>query len=440
MLLPLLLVSLAGAHSPSGLGLPGYGSAWSGAAQDGPLGLALDPSAAHPDKGAFLADAGLIRYRYGFQLDGEPPFPDHSQDFLPYFAAAAPLGRVGIGLSGGLPYARSGSSERIGPQRFHTIVGRILLLEADLSLAWAVSDALTLGAALRAGQTRYRSTVAIDSGAMINGILGEQIAPVGEPLLEGTRAVEDARGAAWGFALGARWRTPGGLTLAGGFRSPMRTRVHGRISIVPSDDLRMALEGDLTARFAFPPEAFLGAAIPVGPLEIDVDVGWIGWHTMAVVQQQVDGMVITSDDVIVEDLLASYGLDDPTLLGTLQTEGLYGLHDSWNAALFGRVGFAPGWRALAGAVWASPAISEGFVAPGNFDFTTVDARLGLAWAPTEHLELALTGDEILYKSRVVDDSVYAWDNGPEEGPALPCSNGRYWFHMARVGLAVMIGL
>jgi hypothetical protein len=220
----------------------------------------------------------------------------------------------------------------------------------------------------------------------------------------------------------------------------MWTQVRGDVLIVPSNDLAMALEGDLTARFAFPPEAFVAAAVPTGRLEVDLEAGWIGWHTMAVVEQRVDGLVITSDDATLEAMLASYGLTDPTLLGTLETEGLYGLRDSVSAGLAGRVDLAPGWRALIGAWWASPAIAEGWMAPGNFDFATVDARAGLAWTPAERFTLALAGDEIAYLGRTVDESVYAWDNGPGEGPALPPADGRYWFRMARVGLTVQVEL
>ncbi len=428
------------AHSPSGLGLPGYGGGLSSPSQDGAKGLLLNPAAAHPDQPELLLDAGFIRYRYGYELDTGEPVPGDSQDLLPYLGIAVPLGPVGLGLNGGLPYARSGTSEAVGPQRFHTVDGLLLLIEADLNLAWQATPWLTVGASLRGGQTRYRSLVAVDSGAMVNGILGEQVAPVGDPLLEGTRSVDAAKGWAWGYGLGARVELDSGLAFATGYRSPTRTTVHGTLEIVPSNDLNMALEGELTAMIAFAPEAFLAAAIPIGPVELDIEGGWIGWSSMAVVPQQVEDLTIVSDDPMVSALLSSYGLDDPSLLGDLEAEGLHGLGDMFTAGIAARFPVAPDWRLLTGLYGAQPAVSSAYMAPGNFDYTTLDGRLVASWQPTEVTSIALAGDYIHYWSRTVTDSVYSWDNDPDVAPALPETNGRYWFRMVRVGLSVELAL
>jgi long-subunit fatty acid transport protein len=430
----------AQAHSPSGLGLPGYGGGLSSPSQDGAQGLALNPAAAHPERPEVMLDAGYIRYRYGFQLEGADPVPGQSHDLLPYLAAAVPLGPVGLGINGGLPYARSGSSEAVGPQRFHTIVGRLMLMELDLSLAWQATPWLTVGASARGGRTQYRSIVAIDSGAMVNSLLGEELAPLGDPLLEGTRSVESATGWAWGWTLGARVALDSGLAFAAGYRSPTHTTIHGPVQIVPSNDLNMALEGDLVGSFAFPPEAFVASAIPIGPAELDLEGGWIGWSSMARVQQRADDVTITSDDPILAALLASYGLDDPSLLGTLETEGVYGLGDMFTAAVATRFPVAPRWRLLTGVYLAQAAMATEFLAPGNFDYATVDGRLVASWSPVERTTISLAGDWIHYRSRTVTDSIYAWDNTPEQGPALPPAEGDYWFRMFRVGATVTLTL
>jgi long-subunit fatty acid transport protein len=400
----------------------------------------LNPAAAHPEQAQVLIDAGYIRYHYGYQLEGGDPVPGASHDLLPYLAAAVPIGPVGLGICGGLPYARSGSSEAVGPQRFHTIVGRLIMMELDLSLAWQVAPWLTLGGALRGGQTRYRSIVAIDSGAMVNSLLGEDIAPLGDPLLEGTRTVESATGWAWGFTAGARLALDSGLAFAAGYRSPTRTTIRGPVEIVPSNDLNMALEGQLTGSFAFPPEVFLAAAIPLGPAELDLEGGWIGWSSMATVHQQADDVTIVSDDLVLSGLLTSYGLDDPALLGSLSTEGVYGLGDMFTAGVAARFPVAPRWRLLTGLNLAQPAMATEYLAPGNFDYATVDGRVVASWQPYDRATMALAGDWIHYRNRTVTDSVYAWDNTPEEGPALPPAEGEYWFRMFRVGLTVMLEL
>jgi len=422
------------------MGLPGYGGGLSSPSQDGAEGLVLNPAACHPDEIELLLDAGFIRYRYGFQLEGEEPVPGASQDLLPYLAVAVPLGPVGLGLNGGLPYARSGSSEAIGAQRFHTIVGRLVLMEADLSLARQATRWLTLGASLRGGQTRYRSIVAVDSGAMINGILGEDVAPVGDPLLEGTRSVDKAVGWAWGFTVGARVAMDSGLAFAAGYRSPTRTTVRGHLELTPSNDLNMALEGELEASFAFPPEVFLAAAVPLGKAELDLEAGWIGWGSMASVQQEAQDVTIVSDDPVVSVLLSSYGLDDPSLLGTLESEGQYGLSDMLTAGTAVRFPIAPCWRGLAGLYAAQPAIRAEYLAPGNFDYATVDGRLVLGWKPTPPTILSLAGDYIHYWSRHVSDSAYDWSNDPSVAPQLPNADGSYWFRMWRVGLTVGVEL
>ncbi len=366
--------------------------------------------------------------------------PGDSQDLLPYLAVAVPLGPVGIGLNGGLPYARSGSSEAVGPQRFHTIVGRLILMEAELSLAWQAVPWLTLGASLRGGQTRYRSIVAIDSGAMINGILGEELAPVGEPLLEGTRSVDKAVGLAWGFGLGARVELDSGLAFAAGYRSPMRTTVRGTLELVPSNDLNMALAGELEASFAFAPEVFVAAAVPLGKAELDLEGGWIGWSSMASVHQEAHDVTVVSDDSTVSMLLASYGLDDPSLLGTLESQGQYGLDDMFHGGVAVRFPIAPRWSGLAGLYAAQPAIRVEYQAPGNFDYATTDGRLVLGWKPTPPTHIALAGDYLHYWSRHVSDSVYDWSNDPSVAPQLPNTDGSYWFRMWRVGLTVGVEL
>ncbi len=435
-----LLAPSAQAHSPSGLGLPSYGGGLSSPSQDGALGLVLNPAAAHPEQADALLDAGYIRYRYGYQLEGGEPVPGQSHDLLPYLAAALPLGPVGLGVCGGLPYARSGTSEAVGPQRYHTIVGRLIMMELDLSIAWQAAPWLTLGAAARGGSTRYRSIVAIDSGAMVNSLLGEELAPVGDPLLEGTRTVDSAAGWAWGWTLGARVQLDSGLAFAGGYRSATRTTIHGPVQIVPSNDLNMALEGQLTGSFAFPPEVFLASAIPIGPAELDLEGGWIGWSSMATVHQQADDVTITSEDPVLTALLASYGLDDPSLLGTLESEGVYGLGDMLTVAAAARFPIAPRWRLLTGVYLAQAAMATEYLAPGNFDYTTVDGRLVASWAPYERASVSFAGDWIHYRDRTVTDSIYAWDNTPDQGPALPPAEGDYWFRMFRVGMSVKLEL
>ena len=430
----------AWSHSPSGLGLPGYGGGLSSPSQDGALGLVLNPAAAHPDQAQVLIDAGFLRYHYGYALENQEPVPDASQDLLPYLAAAVPLGPVGLGLSGGLPYARSGSSDPQGPNRFHTIVGRLMLMEVDASLAWQATPWLTLGASARGGQTRYRSIVAIDAGAMVNSLLDQPLAPVGDPLLEGTRSVESAVGWAWGWTAGARLAWDTGLAFSGGYRSPTRTTIHGPVQITPSNDLNMSLEGELTGTFAFPPEVFLAAAIPIGPAELDLEGGWIGWGSMATVHQQADSVTIVSDDPILTALLASYGLDDPALLGTLETEGVYGLGDMFTMGVAARFPVAPQWRMLTGVYLAQAAMGTEYLAPGNFDYATVDGRAVASWQPYEKVSMGLSGDWIHYRGRTVTDSIYAWDNTVDEGPALPPAEGEYWFRMFRVGLTVMMEL
>ena len=418
--------------------MPSYGGGLSSPSQDGALGLALNPAAAHPDQPELMLDAGFIRYRYGYQLEGGEPVPGDSQDLLPYLAVAVPLGPVGLGLCGGLPYARSGSSEAVGPQRFHTIVGRLFMMETDLSVAWQALPWLTVGGALRGGHTRYRSIVAIDSGAMLNSLLGEDLAPVGDPLFEGTRTVESASGWAWGWTVGGRVALDSGLAFAAGYRSPTRTTIHGPVEIVLSNDLNMALEGDLTGTFAFPAEAFVAAAVPIGPAELDLEGGWIGWSSMAAVHQQADDVTIVSDDPVLSALLSSYGLDDPALLGTLETEGVYGLGDMFTAAVAARFPVAPGWGLLTGVYLAQTAMATEYLAPGNFDYATVDGRMVASWQPYDRATLSLAGDWIHYRSRTVTDSIYAWDNTPEQGPALPPAEGDYWFRMFRVGLSVQL--
>jgi len=423
------------AGSPSGLGMPAVGGGLSGPAQDGARGLVINPAAAHPEQAEILLDAFLIRYRYGYQLAGEEPVEDASQDLMPFMAAALPLGPVGIGLTAMMPHARSGSSPADAPQRFHTVIGRVLLFEADLSLAWQVLPSLSLGAGFLAGHTSYTSVVAVDTGAMLNGMLGEELVPVGDPLFEGSRSVERATGGAYGFSLGLRWQASSGLVLAGGYRSPMRTTVRGPVELIPSNDLEMALQGELVGSFAFPPEAFLAAAVPAGPVELEAELGWIGWSSLASSQQQVNDMRIVSDDAVLAALLDAYGLSDPTLLGSVEQEGVYGMHDIWRGGGGVRLALGERWGLQAGAWYAQAAVADAYMAPGNFDYDTLDLRAVGSCRLSPSVTLALSADWIHYATRHITDSIYDWDNDPAQAPALPSAAGSYWFRMGRLGLS-----
>jgi hypothetical protein len=444
--LVLACCAAAWAGSPSGLGVPLVGGALSSPVTPGAPGLALNPAAALADRPEILLDVGYLDYTYGFTLTepqggGDPESIESSQSSpTPYLAIAVPLGeRVGIGLSLKIPYGRSGSGDPEASSRFHSVSGEVRLSELEAAAAIEVWESLVLGAGLRLGKVRYASFKAMDTGATMYGLMGEGAEDlIGDPLFEGTKEVLDGTATPTSISVGFLADFPLGIQVAGGYRTAPKADIDATLRMVPSNDLRMALEGDLSGIFAFPPEAFLSFLFPVGSIQTGVDLGWIGWGQTSETRMTIKDPVIVSDDPALSAMLALYGLNDPTLIGDMQTVGKSGMKDIFTAGAWVGGDIRDRLGARAGAWLSPPTVTDEYVRPGSADYWMVDLRGLLTYAPRDRVTLALAGDWMVTQDREITNSGLDPTNTDPLGPgALPSGNGSYYLNMGRVGMSLL---
>ncbi len=442
----LFLWTTAWAGSTAGLGVPVMGGALSSPITPGAAGLALNPAAALSEDFQVLLDAGMVIYNYGFTLyepqgGGGPDSTHDSATFpVPYIAVSAPLSsKVGVGLSAKVPHGRSGSGDPDAASRFHTVSGQMMLAELEAAASLQVFDSLKLGAGIRLGRVRYSSFKSMDTGATMYGLMGEDAEElIGDPFWEGTKEVTDGTGSPTSFSVGLMSDFPKGFRVAAGYRSAPRARISGTLTMVPSQDLEMAMTGELDGVFAFPPEAFLSVLAPVGSIRTGVDLGWIGWSESSQTRMLIDDPVLVSEDPAVSALMSLYGLDDPTLIGDLQSVGKSGMKDIFTGGAWVGGDLRDGLVGQVG-VWLSPpAVMDEYAAPGNADYWVADIRGTLSYELLNWVTVAGTGDWLRSQEREITNSGLSPTNTDPNGPgALPSGNGSYYLNMYRLGMSFL---
>ena len=434
----LLLLSMAArAAGLSGLSVPEPLGAWAGPGAEGALGLASTPAAARPSSLSGVVDLGLIYNHYTYQLDGERPVSSGGISPAPSLAVAAPLGPLGLGVAVTPPFVRGGAGPgEDAPGRYHLGDSNILVLEANPSLA-GTYQTLTVGAGLRVASVRFASRLQYDTAVLMNDLLADDTQlPYQDPFLEGHYAY-DVRGVGWGGTLGLRWRPARGPALDLAWRSPLRARVSGPMTLVPSDDLALEIAGVASGEFVFPMEVLASARVPVGSARLGGELVYTAWSSLNTLQTSLHDLAVTSPDPTFEMLLDSYGLTDQDLLDGLgEVTIASGLSDILSGAVYVDAPLG-GFSGRLG-LWITPAaIPLAYVHPGNVDFGTADLRLGLA-RQVGPVGLGLAADLFLSAPREVTDSVYASDADAHSGLALPPGEGTYALRAARLGLTAVL--
>jgi len=436
---------LGWAGSPSGLGLPFQGGAMSSPVEPGASGLALNPAAALSEGVELLLDAQRIGYSYDYTLyeplDGSTPTPfkDSASFPAPYIALSVPFSdRVGLGLSAKLPYARIGEGPPDGTARFHSISGTILMGELETALAVQVVQHLVIGAGFRAGRAAYSSVNAIDTGILMYEILGDEAEDlIGDPFFEGTREVRDGQSTPKSVSIGFVSTLPV-LTLAGGWRSSSKARFEGQVEMVPSNDLNMSLKGELDGDFVFPAEWFLAVEAPIGSVQAGAEMGLIRWGQSSETLIAIVNTSLATDDPTLSGLMSLYGLDDPTLIGDIQSMGKFGLRDILVGGAWINGPLRDDWEYTIGTWVSPPSVEEAFVHPGNADYWTADLRAALAWQATGFITVGLSADWLASKERIIEQSGLDLKNtDPDSAGALPSGNGSYDLDMSSLGLSVL---
>jgi hypothetical protein len=436
----------AWAGSAAGLGVPVVGGPLSNPIHAGAAGLALNPAAALSEDAEMLLDVGMVLFNYGYTLF-EPPGgggPDSTKDGasfpVPYIAISVPVSsKVGLGLSGKVPHGRRGSGDPEASSRFHTVAGQMMLAELEAAASVQVAKTLAIGAGFRIGKVRYSSFKSMDTGATMYGLMGEDAEElIGDPFWEGTKEVTEGTGTPTAFSVGLLADFPKDIRVAAGYRSAPRAHISGTLTMVPSNDLEMALEGEIDGVFTFPPEAFLSVMVPVGSIRTAVDLGWIGWSESSQSRMLIKDPVLVSDDPVVASLMALYGLDDPTLIGDLQSVGKSGMRDIFTGGAWVEGDLRDGLVGQVG-VWVSPpAVMDEYAAPGNADYWVTDFRGTLSYELLDWVTIAGNGDWLRSQQREITNSGLSLTNTGSDGPgALPSGNGLYYLNMCRLGMSLL---
>ena len=425
----------------SGLGLPEYGGGLSGISQPGVFGIGYNPAAAISEETTLLIDVGLMGTNFTATLTGQEPLIDNSIDPVPFGAITMPIGdRMGLGFNLGAPYSRSGSSNGNESQRFHSMDGGLLVLQLDSSVAYVVNDNLTIGAGTSLAHVSATSLVAIDTGAILYSLYGgEAESLIGEPFMEGTRTLENGRAIGLGGNVGFRYQSDAGFEATGSYRSQITTTLRGKVLIRPSNTLNLILEGDLKGDVVIPMEAQYSITVPAGPVKLTAEGCWVDWSATSETAATVENMVVVSEDTVGLQILESYGLTDPELLGSAQSVGVNGFRDT--IAYGARIGWSnSSWNITAGAMFAPNATPDEWVHPGNMDFQSTDYHIGALHKIDQRLSLGYSAAYIEVKERTITNSTASFTAPIGTAPTVPSGNGSYSLDLWRVGLSVLYRL
>jgi len=436
--MPLILTSVAQAWSPSGVGVPVSGGALAGPTEPGAMGLTHNPASARPERPEWAVDMGLLGYRYVVELEGHEPTSSAGLAPIPFFAVALPVGPFGVGLDVAIPYGREGEGDPEGPARFHTVDGTLSVLQVGLSAAWSPNRWLTLGGAGTWSGLSHSAMVKRDAGQLINSLVGEDIAPVGDPLLEGTQRVESLGGSDLGWRAGIRVEGEEGEVFSISYRSSHPMALVGDVSLQPSDDLALVLAGKAKGTMVIPPAITMGLRVPLRRHGLLVELGWEGWSSFEVITTEVTDLTVSSPDPFLEGILAAYGLDEPATLGQTTDTSVTGWRDVYTQ------GVALAWwltedLELRSGIWhATAAVPTEYVWPGNMDWRSFDLRTAIRWRHGDWGDLGFGIDLIPHQARVVEESILDAENRPAGVPALPSGVGRYGLQLARIGVTVVV--
>jgi long-subunit fatty acid transport protein len=443
-MLMLLLVAGAQAFTGAGFGVPEVGGGFAGPYADGPLGLPTVAAAAHPDSIEVAVDAAAMSTRLYYDLDIAPGnvVDNSSTAIVPFLAAAIPLGDFGIGISGYVPMARGGKpGPPDAPQRFHSVSGGYQMLEADLALAWQAHEDWTFGISGRVGRLAVRSSKAMDAGAILRGILGEEAGvPLGDPLREGFQDLPPQSAAAFGGSISFRYAPEDGPKVALSFRTPMKAVLRGSVTVVPSNDLNLVLSGSITTTMWQPYYLFGALELPTPYLSFILDLAWIGWSNLGSYPTEVSGLVIESPDSVMQGILESYGVNEGEFLDAVGgAESVSNMQDSYGVGLIGVLPlFDDQLEVRAATYYNSGAVPESHAHPGNLDFAAVNLRGAVAWTPFRQLTLGVAGDYYYNFPHDITDSLHSITDPTSSGSMLPSGNGFYALGMSRLGLTVVV--
>lgn len=433
-----------GRGSSAGLGMPQYGGAFAGSGESGVRGVAFNPASAGMDGWEVGLEWSQFFARYEAQLSGESSEGGAASQGAPFAAAIVPVPGVdglGVGLSFGVPFARAaGEIADTSSQRFHGLSGQFSVLEVGASVGLEVLDGLQVGAGVSIQQLDAASRYALDSGAVLVELFGDDMTSlIGDPLLEGEVDITKVRGRGTGGVFGARLTALEPWTLAASVRTLCRIPVTGDVDLIPSNAFTLNLDSGVEGEILTPPEVQVMAGRDAGPVRIAMEGHWIGWKQASVMEFEMVDPTLGSRDPAIEAILNGYGLTDLGQMVQTQTDRVLGYEDSLGFGL--RVdhdGERLFW--MARSMYTQRATPDQWVHPANVDFAVVDSRVGAGIHTRTGIDFAVSAGWYYTPPRTITTSTASLTAEPDEGPAYPSGNGTYALKLGSIGLSVVARL
>jgi len=336
-------------------------------------------------------------------LDGRRGSSDSEWQALPNIGFAFPLTHNGtaLGFSLSTPFGQSSEWNPNGPFRYLVPhYARMEFMTAAVTLAMPVTKTLTAGAAIGVSGSRLTLKQALPWALL-----------TGQPTPDGEARIE-ADGAGLGAAVGLLWNPAPGHRAAATYRSPVRIKYEGDLSLdgfpgapslpPPLRTVRVT-DDDLSTTLTFPDIAAAGYAwTPFEQLTIEADIEWLHW--------------------------SRYGdpeFRSPTAGALLPPRPPNAWEDTWNVAVGASWNVSPTWTLRAGWTRIRSPIPDRSFSPFLPDSDRAVYSVGAGYRRGAHrLEVAIAFGP--HEDRLVT---------PDESPSLA---GRYEFSSDIVALAYSV--
>jgi len=400
------------------------GGAFSGPANPSGSALSWNPAALaalEDDEWAVFLDgsAAFIHVQYersGLHPSTGEPFPPTefrtiTPDINLAAAAPTPVPNLRLFFGGFSPGVLGSRWPEDGAQRYVVTESTFVTYAFCLGATYRFAD--NYGIAVGGGPV-YGDLVlknSVDFGAFANELLGADLFPLEDPLLDG-RSEIIGTGWSWVAVLGA-WAQPVPyLRLGAGMVIPRGMVLDGTMEI-GADDLQTMLpgfdlipRGDIEVRYPMPWQLNFEAELDIGPWVVAAMFKWIAKSVQSVV-------------------IATVTEAEPDVISGRQVS-VKGVRDDWRVSARLSRHFGEDWHVGLRFGVDPRYVPDETQSASNLDFTTLHASLGAEWQFSDSWMVHLTYSLIFLVTNEVSTSIFNPRAPRESGLSSPSTNGLYY--------------
>jgi long-subunit fatty acid transport protein len=395
----------SGPANPSGSALT-WNPATLATFEDHEWGLMLDMSA------AFIH----VEYeRAGVHPSTGEPFPPTEFRTItpdPNIAATAPtpIPNLRLFFGGFSPGVLGSRWPEDGAQRYVVTESTFVTYAFCLGATYRFADnyGFAIGGGPVYGDLVLRNS--IDLGAFANELVGADVFPLEDPLLDGRSEI---RGTGWSFVtvLGAWARPVPYLRLGLGLVLPRGMVIDGTMEI-GADDLQTMLpgfdlipSGDIVVNYPMPWQLSFEGELEIGPWVVAAMFQWIAKSVQSV-------------------LLATVTEAEPDIIEGRQVS-VKGVRDDWRVSARVSRHFGDDWHVGLRFGVDPRYVPDETQSASNLDFTTLHASLGAEWQINRSWGVHFTYSLIFLVTNEVTKSIFNPRAPRASGLAIPSTNGLY---------------